>query len=149
AGTTVWRPLPSQAHPELLAVVRPDRLPLVGLALAVSLGLAAVWFAKRLSERSARRLLLLWLALGGLALVWLPAPWRPVAWWPALAGAAAALVWFVSLGLGRLPTARGGSPSTVITSTIALICLFGIPGQAAAPEPTTVYLLPESDGKIQ
>lgn len=145
AGMTVWRPIAGETDLDCLTVIRPRWLPLFGLMLALLLGGAAVRFGPRLAARTAARMLLGWLALGGWAFLWLPSPLQPLAWWPELTGACLALAWCVRWARGR----RVALPGAALAGAIAFAWLVGLAGRAAAPEPATVYVVPEADGKKQ
>jgi hypothetical protein len=133
-------PLPGSAAADSLVVVRRGVLPGVTLALGVVLALA-VWGSRRRTARQRRRLLLLWLAAGGLALLWLPDALREAVWGPALAGFAVAVVWYFWSAV----TPAKAAPATAATAAAAavLLALVGVPpGRAVGPGPFTVWLVP-------
>jgi hypothetical protein len=159
---TEWAPLAGAETPQTIRLVRQSTLPIFGLALAglgllalgaVSLGgKGAAEGGTAGSRRGVIVLVLGWLAAAGLALLWLPPALRELAWWPALVGLMAA-----GLCLGnalRGPARRRAAGSTPRVSAMAgggaailvlLACLAGWTGQAAAPAPVTVFLVPGPD----
>jgi hypothetical protein len=166
ADWTEWEPLAGAAAPETLRVVRQSTLPVFGLVLAalclLALGAVSLGSLRRDVPRAAtggaalarprRRvigLVLGWLAASGLALLWLPPALRELAWWPALVGlvVAGACLWPAARGLAtRRPSgssarakALAGSGAAVV---LALIWLAEMTGQAAAPSPVTVFIVP-------
>jgi hypothetical protein len=134
-----WEPLASEGVETTLVLVRTDALTTLAMMLAVilifvawSLGRAPFWL--RFNG------LLLWLATGGVALLWLPASLRGPVAWPAGAAAVVALVWYCrTLAIRRATPAK---PSSVVTGVTALILAACLPGHAAAPAPATVLIVP-------
>ncbi|MBY0522421.1 MAG: hypothetical protein K2R98_03445 [Gemmataceae bacterium] len=144
--TVEWECLAGPDYTDSVLVVRQSAVPLLGVSVAGTLLLFAWILWKRLSERRGRRLLLTWLALSGLALLWLPTPLRALALWPALVGVAAAALWCVQVAFHR-PAPQVVLTAPIVGSLLALLALAGTPGQAAAPAPTTIYLVPGSDNE--
>jgi hypothetical protein len=147
-GASAWEPSAGPEYNASVVVVHRGVAPVVGLAVAVVLIAFAGLSAGRLSERWKRRLLLAWVAAGGLALLWLPVALRGLALWPVAAGLGCALLW--CLGRSRTVAHERSDGSTATASKvapaagagIALAILMGVPGQAAAPAPSVVYLIP-------
>lgn len=145
---TEWRPLAGMEQDTLL-VIRHDLVPLLSLVLAVVL-MAAALRSRHLPNRWQFGLLVAWLAVGGLALFWLPASIRGLAWWPTLAG--------LLIALGRLlrfaardaslaaPTLRPAETGPALAVFLALGVTASLTGQALAPAPNTVYLVPGPAG---
>jgi hypothetical protein len=155
ARASAWEPSAGPDYDAALVVVRQGVAPVIGVTVAVVLLACAGLAAGRLAERWKRRLLLAWVAAGGLALLWLPVALRGLALWPVVAGLGSALVW--CLGRSR-PVAHERSDGSTATSAkvvpaagagIALAILMGVPGQAAAPTPAVVYLIPGDSGDKQ
>jgi hypothetical protein len=172
ADWTEWAPLAGAEAPQTIRLVRQSTLPIFGLALAglgllalgvISLGGARPGTFKGAAEGGTtgprRRVMVLvlgWLAAAGLALLWLPPALRELAWWPALVG-----IIVVGLCLGSAlrnsarPRASGSTPriSAMAGGGAALIAtlafLAGWTGQAAAPVPVTVFLVPGPDNAPQ
>jgi hypothetical protein len=99
--------------------------------------------------RAATVLVLADLAGAGLALLWLPPALDALAWWPALAGLTILAFWLASYS-ARRPAARAAPPlrltpdghPAVVGALLAVVCLGGLTGRAAAPAPIPVYLVP-------
>jgi hypothetical protein len=159
SGWTAWEPLAGTPGEEALLVVRQDALPWCGGALAGFLALT-FWRARHRSPRRRLALLLLWLAVAGLGVCWLPASLQALAWWPLLAGLLVAAGWYVRAAFARRPPpAPSGSRVTPAgvrraagsrgSGVVGALLLLGLPaalallphGQAAAPEPVTVFLI--------
>jgi hypothetical protein len=148
---TTWEPVAGGVPEEILWVVRPEAVSIAGFALALLLWLVA-WCLRPLLSRCWRfRLLLAWLAGFGLALLWLPASLHDIAWWPVLAGAALLILWYLWSAAARqvrvfqaapARPAPAGTAGAAAAAFLALACLAALPGQAAAPVPTTVLILP-------
>jgi hypothetical protein len=145
---TAWEPLAGPEYSGAIVIVRDRIVPSVGLALALVLLMVFGLTSGRLTDRWQRRLLLVWLATAGLTLVWLPAALGGLAFWPLLAGLVVTLMWCVRKGRIAQPVRADGSSvasARVVPATsmvLALIAFVGTPGQAAAPAPLTVYLIP-------
>jgi len=153
-GASGWEPLAGPDYDASIVVVREGAVPVVGLAVAVALIALAAVAAGRLPQRWQWRLLLAWVATGGLALLWLPLPLRGLALWPVVAGTGCGLIWCLSKGRVRPLQRSDGSTATTARAllpaggvVVALAILVGVPGQAAAPAPTIVYLVPGNDDK--
>ena len=160
ATLTTWEPLAGGDNEEVLVVAQDSGLWAGGLILTVLLCLLAWLVRKTFGERWRFRLLLVWLAAGGLTLFWLPGVLRPLCWGPTLAALLVALSWHLSLAW---PGWRAvGADSTNPTSSLprkgvvagAAVLLLGWlaswsgPEPAAlagGPEPVTVLLLPPDD----
>jgi hypothetical protein len=146
ADWTEWEPLAGIDTGEIV-VVREELGLLLGLALTVVLSLI-LWRSHALLSRRWRfRLLLIWVALAGLALFWLPAAVSAAAWWPLLLGVAIAVGWYLSWHV-KLPPAPsrkevGSSAKGVAAALVlALACLSTLAQGVDAPGPGTVLLLP-------
>jgi hypothetical protein len=100
------------------------------------------WSAWGRWARLSYALALAWLSASVLGLLWLPAALRVVFWWPMIAGVASAAVWyFVSAVRSRRPL-LSADVNAVATGGLAIALAAGLPGYAAAPAPSTVWLLP-------
>src|SRR5262249_47797507 len=124
-----------------------------GLALAGVLVLTAWGVRRRLPPPWRFRLLLVCLAGFGMALFWLPPALRELAWWPALTTLALAVVWYLWSTVAsqlRSPAAAApgkgaaGAAGQAAAAVLILAGLAGLGGEAAAPAPYTVLLVPES-----
>jgi len=143
---TGWEPIAGGETADTLLVVRAGAVPVAGLVLSCLLVAIFLTLGWSPNDRRARRFLLAWLAVGGLALIWLPSPLRGLAWWPALTAVAAAVFWLARQSRKRvLPAPRSTviRPATIAT-LLALIVVASVAGQAAAPAPTVVYLVPDA-----
>jgi hypothetical protein len=149
-GWTSWEPIAGADLEESLAVVQPMRLAVLGLVLAGTLLLVARWLRRALSPRWQFRLLMVWLAGAGLALLWLPPALRDLAWWPGLVGALLALIWYIRSAILSLTRAVPPSPShrshprpstQLGAALLLLLGLGGLAGEAADPPPHTVLLV--------
>lgn len=144
-GWTEWEPLAGGDSRNTLLVIHQDSVPLTGLVIAAVCMLAALRFFPH-SERRRRQVVLLWLALGGLAYLWVPVPLRALAWPTALAGILMALVWELR-GLRSKPVARA---APLASAAAALLAVTMLSGQVLAPAaPTIVYLVPDVSGKAE
>jgi hypothetical protein len=150
AGWTTWEPAAGAQSDAILWVVRYEVVPFIGLGLGVLLALAAWRIRRLLRPRMRFRLLMAWLAGCGLAWVWLPSALRDLAWWPALTAFAFAMVWYVwstaaaptrTATDGHAGKGQAGALGPATAAALALVTVAGLPGQAAAPTPATVFLL--------
>jgi hypothetical protein len=144
-----WEPMAGAEYDASIVVVREGVVPIVGLAVALVLVAGAKLVGGRLPQRWQWRLLLAWVAVGGLALLWLPVTLRGLALWPVVAGVASGLLWCLGKGRVRQPARSDGSTATTAKAllpatgaVIALAIMVSLPGQAAPPAPTIVYLVP-------
>jgi hypothetical protein len=137
---TEWETHASAVPEEAFLMIRADIMPGLGQALAMLLLLAA-WPLRRLSRSLRLGLLLAVLALCGLGLLWLPGALWPLAWWPTLAGLGLAVVWYLRSVVQPRPRSAV-KPSMAATGFLILAWAAGWTGQAAAPAPVTVFLLP-------
>jgi hypothetical protein len=139
---TDWQPQ-AGADADSLLVVRQEAVPILGMVLAAALLVAAPRLRRSL-YRWRFVLLLVWLALSGLALLWLPPALRSLAWWPMLAGLALSAVRCLRYGLREWK--RGGVSSAgagaAVSAGIALAAAASLPGQALAPGVETVWIVP-------
>jgi hypothetical protein len=141
ADWSEWEPVAGLAEDTLL-VVRPDLVTAAGFALTVVLALF-FWAIRRRSVRFRLSFLLLSLAGAGLGLFWLPAALRDLAGWPLLAGCGGALVWYLRAVARSAKNSKSEIRKPKIASAVVLLlAVLGWNGQAAAPEPVTVYLVP-------
>jgi hypothetical protein len=152
---TAWELLPGAAGS--LRVVNTAAINVLGCLLAGLLLLLAVVVRRRLSARKRFRGLIAWLALAGLAVIWFPASVRPLAWGTAGAAISVALVWYARKGK---PPDRPSSVNSLsadgkrmavgaVATAVGFLLL--IPWSAALsqgrpepPDPSVVFLLPES-----
>src|SRR5439155_11222579 len=72
----------------------------------------------------------------------LPTVFRTLLYWPMLAGIALAAAWYLMSGLRFRKPASSGAASNAAAAILAVALAAGLPGQAAAPGPYTVWLLP-------
>ncbi|MFN4259827.1 MAG: hypothetical protein ACK4RK_11050 [Gemmataceae bacterium] len=153
---TEWEPVAGAEHPDLLWVVRHDALVALGIIWAGVLLLIADRF-RRTANRWRWQLLLVWLVVGGLAMLWLPTSLQPLFWWPTLAGLLVALI-------RCLRHQRRSSSETVhrfknekpVVAGVLLLAggawgisscrMFPAVVQAADAPPTTVYLTRDEHG---
>lgn len=137
---TEWEPIAGLPDDESLVVVRQDTL--WGIAGALGgLLLLAWWWVQRRGIRGGYRLTLVWLAGSALGILWLPTGVRAVFWWPIVAGIALPAAWYLlsAVRSGR-PVASTGPSAVAVIVSLALAA--ELAGQAAAPGPYTVWLLP-------
>lgn len=123
-----------------LAIVRQDAIPILGMVLTMGLAWSA-WKIRRWRRTLRLTLLVLWLALGGLALLWLPESLRGLAWVPTLCAVTLAL-----FGYLRSVSILSRRKAVPLTASLAAVALTGLPflsGQA--PAPFTVYYLPGAE----
>ncbi len=143
-----WEPVVGMADEQLI-VVRRDGVTALGLALALVLALL-LSLPRRRSPRRQLRLVLLAMALSGLAVLWLPGALSDLAWWPLMAsGIVAILMHFTAVVRKPGPpqlTSRQPQNAASIASAIGVLVLGGLSwnSRAAAPAPPTVYLVPAS-----
>lgn len=139
-----WRPVAGMDQDHLL-VIRYDLVPVLSLVLALLLLLAA-FRTRRWSNGWRFGLLLGWLAVGGLGLIWLPASIQGLAWWPTLAGLMVALIRFLRQASRNAtqtaPPRRPALTGPALTVFLALVLTASLAGQAVAPTPAIVYLIP-------
>jgi hypothetical protein len=149
-GWTEWESLAGSSAEEGVLVIRRDAVTTAGLGLAAFLVLAfgSAW---RSLGRRRLRVLVIWLAAGGLAGFWLPNALQDLAWWPWTAGLVLAASWYLGWALLTPAPATVGTPEAKLpTSTAAavfvLLSFAGLAGWAAptatTQEPITVYLVP-------
>jgi hypothetical protein len=138
---TEWEPIAGEASNETLVVLRQDALWGVSSFLTGAL-LLVWWWSRRRWPRVCYAVALCWFAGGILGLLWLPAALRVVFWWPMLAGVALAAGWYLVSALRPRKPVLSTEMSAVATSVLALALTAGLPGQAAAPAPSTVWFLP-------
>jgi len=157
SGWTEWEPVAGSNAPPSLVVVRRDMVRFLGWGLAGLLALLAWQSRRRLSARWRFRLVVVWLATAGLAVLWLSPALRAAAWGPSLTGLVVALLWYVRLGKTR-PEDRRPSPAgtddskrpmkkiaaTGISMLLVLAALSGGLPRAGSqpPSPYTVLLVP-------
>ncbi|MCI0456536.1 MAG: hypothetical protein L0Z62_06100, partial [Gemmataceae bacterium] len=145
---TAWEPRAAATGEEKLFVVRQEVVPGVALALAGFLAVVG-WRVRRCTARLRLELLLAWLTLGGLALLWLPAALRELVWWPTTGAAALAAAWYLRSAIRFAAPPRPTGPKTVAATGLALALSVGWTGQASAPEPVTVWLVPGAENAAQ
>jgi hypothetical protein len=138
---TEWEPIAGLPSSETLVVLRQDSLWGVAYSLTGVL-LLVWWWARRHGRHLGYRLLLFWLAASILGLLWLPAALRAVFWWPMLAGIALAAARYLASALASRIPAPASPPGAAATAVLVLVFAAGLPGEAAAPRPSTVWLLP-------
>jgi hypothetical protein len=152
AGWTEWEPLAGARAEEALVVVRRSGIHALGLALAGVLLLLAWRFRPALSGCWRVRLLLGWLALGGLSVLWLPGPLRAAAVWPALAGLVVACAWYLRWHGGPRPAGgekkatAAGTAAAAGTGLILLAVILRPTARAGGPDGDTVLILPGPPG---
>jgi hypothetical protein len=134
-----WEAHAGQHEEGAIVFVREDILGGLGIVAAVTLVLAA-WPMRRWPQRIRLALALSWLALAALGWIWLPETLRPLVGWPSLAGIVVACYWYMGTIIASLRVKKAQF-KTAQAATIALACAAGLPGQAAAPSPPTVYIL--------
>lgn len=141
-----WEPIAGWTD-ERLIVVRREGVTALGLTLALFLVLS-LWLVLRCSVRHRMLLLLLALALSGLAVLWLPAALRDLAWWPLLGSCAITVLVYLRFLSQKAANPQSSShqlkkaaSASAVAGMMALVFL-GWNGRAAAPAPVTVYLVP-------
>jgi len=149
-GWTEWETLATAADPDRMTLVNGTVMALVGVGLALFLCLLAWRIGGHLSRRWSFRLLLAWLALGGLGLLWAPAGLRSAGGSVFVAAIFVFLFWYIR-GVTRWNADRPNSkPSSakVVQQSAALTVLLLLlpvslapPASSGGPEPATVYLL--------
>ncbi|HLJ98123.1 MAG TPA: hypothetical protein VKU02_33495 [Gemmataceae bacterium] len=136
---TEWEPIPGATGNETLVLLRPEGLWGVSYSLAGLLLLAGSWIGRR-AGRLRYHFNLVWLTGSVLGLLWLPTAIRTVFWLPLCTGIAWVAVWYLVSGLRiRKPAHLPGSTAAV---GLAIALTMALPGQAAAPGPYTVWLVP-------
>jgi hypothetical protein len=135
-----WEPIAGLEQEQTLEVVQEDMLTGSAWALTLTL-LLAVWRARRLSPRWRYGLLLLWLGAGGAGLLWLPAALRDPVWLLLFCGGLVGTIWYLRSALKYAP-ASASQVARVAAALLAVVLAAGLSGQAAAPGPATVWLLP-------
>jgi hypothetical protein len=143
-GGSEWETV-AGADDATLYVVQREAVPVLGLALAVVLSALAFFVCRPQAERRARRFLLVWITISGLAVLWLPPVLRALAWWPALAALIVGMVWVARHARGRVLAPRLAPPRATIVAALVLFALLAVGGRGAAPVPITVFLVPDPD----
>src|SRR5205807_77778 len=141
---TAWEPRPGDWAEDTLIATRPATLSGMSWALLMVFLLAA-WRARLRPGRGRYGVLVLWLGLAGMALLWLPASMRPFVWRSFLPGIAVACIWYLWSALRSSPGLGAPNPVAAGSAVLALAMVTCLPGQAAAPGPQTVLLLPGTD----
>jgi hypothetical protein len=150
-GWTEWESVPGDVAEDNLLVIRKEAMTTAGLGMAAAL-VIAFGFAWRWLGRWRLRVLILWLAAGGLAGFWLPSGLQALAWWPWTAGLVLAAGWYVGWALFTpAPPALGASaaklPASTAAAVLALLSFAGLASWAAptsmpTQESITVFLVP-------
>jgi hypothetical protein len=141
---TEWEADPGETPQDTLVLVREDLLPGLGLTLGLATVLAS-WVLRGQPRRLRLGLLAAWLCVTGLAFWWLPGALRPLAWWPAASALAVAGCWYVWAIAGRW-TRPAAQPAAAASALLALVGVVALSGQAAAPAPITVLIVPGPKG---
>jgi hypothetical protein len=134
-----WEPWTGELTDGALTLVRTDVMAPLGISLAAAL-LSVAWFLRRRTHALRSGVLFICLSLSVAGLLLLPQVMRPIFWWPASAGVIVVFFWYVSSILARLGVRK--VQTNAVAGVLGLVWVSGLPGQATAPIPLTVYLLP-------
>jgi hypothetical protein len=145
AGESEWEPLAGAEKDDSLVVVRRDALPVLAVTLTVLLAFVG-WRVGPWHRLWRYGLLLVWLGLGGLALLWVPTTLWPLVWWPMLGGIILALTWHLWSAVASRWSPRSPGGRGTAAAALALVFTAGLPGRADAPSPYTVWIVPDPGG---
>jgi hypothetical protein len=142
---TAWEALGGEADQQTLLVIRPAAF--AGLSWVLGLlFLVAVWKTRSWSGRACYGMLIAWLVLGSIAWLWLPVSLRGFVWAPLAPALALACLWYVWSAVRALTRTPSESSAVAASALLALGLGLCLPGQAAAPAPFNVWLLPGPPG---
>ena len=152
-GWSEWQPTRGQPHPDRMVVVQRRTVNRTGLVLAV-VGTILAWRLRgRLSRSWFYRLLVVWLTVGGIALLWAPTVFSSALAWislpPLLFIVVGYVRWLIRAATGRTESIARPAPTVAALLVLLTPAMFHQAATSGGPKIPVVLLIPGADGEPQ